>query len=236
MIDELGHALAAICRDRSVLARIGGALGSAARAGLSLDQPRRARALALARSPVPTGLRGVDPTWIEAALAELPPGARTALANGPESEGDVWLVRKACSSLTPLPAIEPAVTRPRNPGDVLRMSASALRAWLDQVGEDQLAHALGEHADALGRSLVPAVLRISRAPRAGHLGSRRAAIERARGEHFVVGIRALAPHLEPVVARSLVLRFPYPEGRTLLREITEHAAAPTATWSAIVAL
>ena len=235
MIDAIGHALAAICGERDVLARIGGVLGETARAGLAHDQAKRAAAIAGARAPVPTGLRGVDGSWIEAALAELPERARAALAEGPISDADVWLVRRACAGLVPLPAIDPALARPRVPLDVLRMSVAALRAWLAEVGNDQLAFALGEHATALADSLAPAIARIARAPRLGELGPRRAAVERAQGEPLVIGVRTLAPHLEPVIARGLPLRFPHPEGLAFARELTAHAAARSAAWPALIA-
>jgi hypothetical protein len=68
----------------AVLARLGGPLGTAARAAAAAlaGDSRRTRAewAARARAPVPAGLRGVHPTWIEAALAGLPERARAALA------------------------------------------------------------------------------------------------------------------------------------------------------------
>jgi hypothetical protein len=115
------------------------------------------------------------------------------------------------------------------------MSVAALRGWLAEVGRDQLAFALGEHAAALGDALAPAIARIARAPRLGELGPRRAAVERAQGEPFVIGVRALAPHLESVIARGLVLRFPHPEGVAIARELTAEIAARSAAWSAVIA-
>ncbi|MBL0217850.1 MAG: hypothetical protein IPQ07_28720 [Myxococcales bacterium] len=235
MIDAIGQALAAACGNRAVLGRIGGVLGEAARAGLAQDQAQRAAAIAAARAPVPPGLRGIDPSWIEVALAELPDRARVALAEGPLSELDVWLVRRACAQLVPLPPIEATLARPRVPADVLRMSVPALRGWLAEVGRDQLAFALGEHAAALGASLVPVIARIARAPRHGELGPRRAAVARAQGEPFVIGVRTVAPHLEPILARGLVLRFSHPEGLALAIELTAHRASPTAAWATVIA-
>ncbi|HEX7843877.1 MAG TPA: hypothetical protein VF469_40660, partial [Kofleriaceae bacterium] len=77
----MAEALAAACGDRDVLARLGGPLGAAARAeGTVLpDRATRIRRMAIARAAVPEGMRGVHPSWIEAALAELPPRARTAV-------------------------------------------------------------------------------------------------------------------------------------------------------------
>ncbi len=235
MIDAIGHALAAVCGDRDVLARIGGVLGAAARAGLGHDQKQRAAALAAARAPVPPGLRGVDPSWIEAALRELPERARVALAEGPITETEVWLVRRACGDLVPLPVIDEALARPRVLGEVLRMSAPALRAWWTEIGRDQLAFAVGDHAASLGPALASAIARIARAPRLGELGPRRSAIERANGEAVVIGIRAVAPHLERVLARGVILRFPHPEALAIGAELTAHRDAQTASWQALIA-
>ncbi len=235
MIDAVGHALAAACIDRDVLARIGGVLGEAARAALAQDQKQRVAAVATARAPVPPGLRGVDPSWIERGLLDLPARARVALAEGPLDEVDVWLVRRACAGLVPLPVIDETLARPGVPADVLRMSALALRAWWTELGRDQLAFALGDHAAELGPVLAPAIARIARAPRLGELGPRRSAIERATGEAVRVGVRAVAAHLEPVIARGLVLRFPHPEGVEIGSELAVHRGAPTAGWKALIA-
>ncbi len=235
MIDAIGQALAAACGDRFVLARIGGVLGEAARAGLPHDAKQRPAVLAAARSPVPPGLRGVDPSWIELGLSGLPARARVALAEGPITAIDVWLVRRACAGLVPLPVIDVTLARPRVPADVLRMSVPALRGWWAEVGRDQLAFALGDHAGALGPMLAPAIARITRPPRHGELGPRRSAVERANGEVMMVGARTVAAHLEPVLARGLVLRFPHPEGLEIGTELTTHRAAQTAGWKALIA-
>jgi hypothetical protein len=244
--DGVGRALAAACADLSVLARIGGGLGNAARAearslatvGDAVACTRRAAMLASARSPVPPGLRGVDPTWIEAALADLPARARVALAEGPEDARDVWLVRRACAGIPPLPAIDPVLVRPRVPADVLRLSAAAARAWLEEVGLDQLAFALGEHAAALGPRLAPAIARIGMPPRTGELGPRRAAIERARvglDSLLTIGARAIAPSLEPGHAAGLVRRFPRPEGLRIAADLAGNRGAPAPSWGAVIA-
>lgn len=223
-----GAALAAVCDDQGMLGRIGGSLGEAARAGGDRG------VLAGARSAVPSGLRGVDPSWIEAALAALPPRARIVLAEGPRDEADVWLARRACAGIPPLPAIDPALARPARPIDVLRMAPRAVRDWLIEVGRDHLAFAVGEHARALPE-LAAAVARISRAPRAGELGARRDAIARGTGAPFTVGVRALAPHLEPLLARALVLRFPHPDALGIASELTAHRDGRSGAWSALIA-
>jgi hypothetical protein len=227
-----GRAIAAVCGDRAVLARIGGSLGEAARRALEPSQ--RPVVMTAARSPVPPGLRGVHESWIEAALEPLPDRARVVLAEGPLDEADVWLARRACAHIPPLPAIEPALARPREVGDVLRMSPRALRDWLTEVGRDQLAFALGDHAAAVPE-LADARLRIAKPPRHGELGPRRDAIDRARGEVFVIGVRALAPHLDRPLARALVLRFSHPDGRGIGAELTGHRAGRSTAWSALIA-
>jgi hypothetical protein len=223
-----GRALAAVCDDRAVLARIGGSLGDAARAGSTAD------ALENARAPVPPGLRGVDAGWIEAALAGLPARARIALAEGPRTEADVWLVRRAIAHVPPLPAIDPSLARPRVLADVARMSAIALRDWLIEVGRDHLAYALGDHAAKLAE-LAPALARIDQAPRAGALGTRRDAIARAVGEPFAIGVRALAPHLDLPLRRSVALRLPHPDALGIAAELTAHAGGRSGAWLALVA-
>jgi hypothetical protein len=223
-----GRALAAICDDRAVLARIGGSLGEAARSSGAGD------AVEAARAPVPPGLRGVDAGWIEAALDGLPERARIALAEGARTEADVYLVRRAIAHIPPLPAIDPALVRPRTVTDLLRLSALSLRDWLIEVGRDQLAYALGDHAAKLPE-LAAARARIALPPRAGSLGDRRDAIERASGEPFAIGVRALAPHLDRPLRRALVLRFPHPDALGIAHELAAHAGGRSGAWNALVA-
>jgi hypothetical protein len=211
----IGEALAAACADRAVLARLGGETGEASRAALdqlARERPEARRALraqwaAASRAPVPPGLRGVHPSWIEAALAELPPRARADLARGgagadaaAASWGGargvydpiaVWLVRWACAGLPPLPPAD-AVGPPSSIEEAVRLRADALAAWLAEVGADQLALALGAAGSTAGAEAVAAAARIvgerlpraasrvAAAPRAGALGPARAAIARCR--------------------------------------------------------
>jgi hypothetical protein len=229
----IGAALAAVCDDPRVLARIGGTLGEAARAA----DPRTIEDV---RAPVPPGLRGVDPSWLEVALADLPPRAREVLAAGPRDEADVWLARRACAGIPPLPPIDPALARPRTRHDLLRMSPRAMRDWLVEVGRDQLAFAAGDHARAVPE-LAAAAARIARAPRAGELGARRDAIARASfagprsADPFTVGVRALAPHLDTLIARAVVLRFPHPDALGIAFELTAHRDGRSGSWEALVA-
>lgn len=229
--------------DRAVLARIGGPIGEAARAAydrlaaLTPDARRdKRRTWAVAsRAPVPPGLRGVDPSWIEAALAGLPPGTRDAIATGGTTELEVWLARWACAAIPPMSPIDPALLRPRERADVARLAPAALHGWLEDIGADQLAFALGSHAaDAakvFGDRLTLAAARIGKAPRAGALGQRRAAIDRARVEPdpvalLKIGARALAPHTDTLIRRQLVHRLPRPIGLAVARELRRYVGTP----------
>src|SRR5690606_8672440 len=144
-------------------------------------------------------------SWIEAGLRGLPAQARAAVAGGELDEAGVWLARWACAAIPPLPAIDPRSTTPASIGGAIQLAGPGLRAWLESVGIDQLAFALGPHAaaatTALGDRLATAAHRIARAPREGQLGSRRAAIARAGGDLddlalVRIGARAIAPHVD----------------------------------------
>jgi hypothetical protein len=63
------------------------------------SKQERARALAIARSPVPVGLRAIHPSWIEHGLEGLPPRARAVIASVPATPTDVWLARWATAHL-----------------------------------------------------------------------------------------------------------------------------------------
>jgi hypothetical protein len=228
--DTVGAALAAAASRLGVdaapvLARIAGFLGESARqvaAELAvLDdaaaQRRRAEIAALARSPSLAALRGVHPTWIEVTLSALPPRARTALAGQSTDETDVWLVRWVLAALPPMPATEPL--------DLVRLQA---------IAHDQLAFALGAAAASVP-ALRAAVARIAVPPRAGALGSHRAALERCRGVTLDdagallrVAARVIAPHLadEPVRRLQITRRLPYPDGSLVERELLAHANTP----------
>lgn len=223
---------------KSVLARLAGPIGHAARAAASelagLDasgrKQRRAEIVALARAPVPAGLRAVHPSWIEAVLADLPPRARDVLATGATDPVDVWLARWATAAFP--------LTSSRGSRDPL--------AWLVDVGADQFAFALGEQARAVP-SLASAIARIAKPPRAGGLGPQRAAIARCRDVSlddelaFVrVACRALAPHLarDHVARLVLIRRLPRAVGVVVQRELAAHAATSfdqCPTWAALAA-
>lgn len=258
----IGELIAATCDDRDVLARIGGPIGDAARdaaaelAAMPAIDARawKIRLVAALRAPIPPGVRGVHPSWIEATLAVLPARVRDALARGPADPLDVWLVRWACAELPPLPPIDPALAIPRELEDAPRLSADALAGWLAQVGADQLAYALRGKPDALqaiasslGRDgadrVIAAVRRIGTPPRAGALGSTRDAIARCRSDAAAdllvrIGARALAPHTDPLLRRQLAVRLPRARGLAVQAELDGHAADPierAPAWAALAA-
>ena len=209
-----------------VLARLAGPIGHVTREAAAelarLDagarKRRRAEVVAATRHPVAAGLRGVDASWIEAALAELPPRARAALATAVVDPVDVWLARWATAALPPATA----ATR----------DAPALLQWLTDIGADQFAFALGEQARALP-ALAAACARIAKPPRAGQLGPQRAALARCRDvsldDEFAfvrVAGRALAPHLaaDQLARLQLIRSLPRALGVVVERELRAHAA------------
>lgn len=259
MSHAVGDALAA-CADRlgdaatGVLARLAGPLGSAARDAYrelavqtgATRTRRRADIAGTARVVLPAGLRAIDPSWIEAALAELPARARSAVAAPSADPIDVWLARWAMADMPPLSSapythdLERLVARPR----------AALEAWLVEIGADQLVYALGSQLATTRPELAAARERIARPPRRGNLGPRRAAVLRCRGitldegragvpsAVLTIAMRALAPHLarDPLTRMQLVRRFPRALGVRLAAELDAHAAAPLADAPALAAL
>lgn len=237
----IGEALAAACRDPEVLARLGGPLGEEARTSALPSKQARAMAMAVARSPSPANLRTIHGTWIEAALAELPPRARVELAaGGMRDRVAVWLARWASASLAPMPATE-EISRPRSMRDVTRTNTDALARWLSEIGADQLAFALGTPDNDLGGRLAAVMARIAKPPRAGQLGDRRAAIARCEVERdddmfLLIGARTLAPYTDAIVRRQIAQRFPRTRGERVLLQLAKWAeTAGTASWGAIVA-
>ncbi|CAN5859614.1 hypothetical protein BH11MYX2_BH11MYX2_19550 [soil metagenome] len=209
----------------------------------------RAAWLVAARAPVPTGFRSIHPSWIEAALGELPERARSVLGGGATSapkpldeQVDVWLARWACATFPAMPAVDDSLVSPRVPADVARMSASSVLAWLTGVGADQLAFAVGDAAAQFGPTVIEAGRRIAKPPRLNALGPRRDAINRAQvtppvWQHLhVIGARAVAPHVDATMASVLVHRFDRAIGTVLRDELRVHSALPpstTATWRAL---
>lgn len=223
----IAEALAASL-DAETLSRIAGPLGEAARDRqrelARLDEgarrARRAAWLASARVAVPPSLRGVDGSWIEHAIATVAGGhaalaarVRRVLAEGAAAPGDVWLARWACAALPPMAAVDERIVRPRTMTEALATSAPVLRAWLEEVGADTIAFAVGRSAVSLSTRLGAAAARIALAPRAGEMGDRRAAIERARmpldeGALLRVGARTIAPYASALERMQLAHRLP----------------------------
>jgi hypothetical protein len=248
----------ALVADAEVLGRIGGSLGEAARdrqreiATLDEKASRALRAswLAMARVPITPNLRGIDASWIEAAITrpstatrgsveELARQLRRVLLDGPTTAVDVWLARFACAAFPPMPAVDGAVTRPRSIEQAISMTAANLRAWLEEVGADQIAFAVGKAAGAPTSRLGVAAVRIQQAPRVGELGERRAAIERARialDEDALVrvGARSIAPHANALERMQIAHRLPM--ALRLRDEMESFAAKPGApSWQALAA-
>jgi hypothetical protein len=253
----IGELLAVACDDPKVLARLGGSIGDAARdaaaelAGLPVDQRRmwRAKMMAAFRAPIPPGIRGVHPSWIEAGLVGLPPRAREALSNGAPTDVDVWLARWACAEIPPMPAVDVNLGPPRSIEEAIRLSGETLERWLMEVGADQLAHALASQPQAIaqiarvvGDRIHVAVARIQRDPRIGALGPVRAAIARARVEGgdvlITIGARAIAPRVDEVARRRIAVRLPRPLGLAIAGELAMQATTRidhVPTWAALSA-
>lgn len=251
VIDVLAGALAAACRDPDVLARLAGALGDAARAACAgrPDRATRAGWAAAARAPVPAGLRGVHPSWIEAGLAGLPERARVAVAGGGGDEALTWLARWATASIPPMPAV--TAERVTSVDSATRVDAATLERWIEDAGADQLAFALAvagggavaAAARVIGDRLIEAAARIAVTPRAGALGPTRAAIARCRvaldDRAFArIGARAIAPHVDPLARLQIVHRLARPLGlvvRDELEAAAGGAAADAPRWEALAA-
>ena len=250
-IDVVAGALAAACRDPDVLARLAAPLGAAARVAIpaASDRAARVRWAAVARAPVPAGLRGVHPSWIEAGLAGLPARARAAVAAGGGDAVDTWLARWATASIPPMPAITAA--RVTSVDSATRVDAWTLESWLADTGADQLALVLGAGGAIAaatriaGARLLAAAARITVAPRAGALGPVRAAIARCRvtlDDHaFIrIGARAIGPYVDPRARQQIMHRLPRSLGLVVGDELMAAAAhsavADVPRWEALAAV
>ncbi len=246
----LGDAIAAAAarlgddEARAVLARLAGPIGDQARAAWDAGTRR------VVRGVVPDGLSGAHASWLEAGLARLPGRARIAVGARAVDPLDVWLARRACAGIPPLPPIAGARRRPASLDEALALSAAQLREWLVGVGIDQLVFAVGTGAaldDLVRRSARAAAsaVRIHAAPRAGQLGPRRAAIARSSGTlddalPMRIGARAIAPYVarQPLARAQLRCRLSVSAGSLLDGELRAHAADPiehAPTWAALAA-
>jgi hypothetical protein len=204
--------------------RLGGPIGEAARAAAPISPGERAELIAAAVAPRPDA----HPSWLSA-VPEAP---------GPAG---VWLARRDCADLPPLPRVR-SIVRPDRRTDVAAMSAHALVAWLEAVGADQVAYAASLAGPAALAELVarrPALRaaagRIAEPPRSGQLGPGRAAIARcAGGQLLAIGARAVAPHLDAITARQVTLRLP--RDHAVGEELRVHASdAGAPSWAAVIA-
>ncbi len=239
-----------------VLARLGGPRGDAARAAAAelarLDaghgRLRRAQWMAESRLVWPANLRAMHPTWLEAAIADLPPRARAAVANGGGEPIDVWLARRALAPFAAMPAR--TVDVPRVPSELPALRPEALRAWLERAGADQLARAaqlagadtaaVAAHEPELAAALAAARVRIELPPRRGGLGADRRVLARCAGlaaddtRLVRLGARAVAPHLTGDLVRQLVQRLPRALGLVVRGELRAFAVdADLASWPAL---
>ena len=204
-------------------------------AGIGIVEPgagtrERAHALMMWRAPVPPGLRAVHATWIEHGLEGLPPRAREVLAGKPESAVDVWLARSATAELPPM-IVEPALAAVVGAHAAWKLvdgiptaGVSALVAWLDQLGADQLAFATTGSSRRFAGT------------------SQRAAIARCTGLakdellHVRIAARTLAPRLSPLAAHQLAVRLPRPVGLLVHDEWVAHrGGADVPAWPALLA-
>lgn len=260
MIAEAIAAAAFVLGDDApgVLARFAGPIGEELHelvaSGIMADKADRAAWSAFVRAPVPAGIRGIDPSWIETALDGVPEQARVAVAAGGGTPARVWLARWACARFVtmPQPIEDPSFDRDLTIDDVVAMPGDRLRVWLDDVGADQLAVALaaaGPEAIAsgirvAGERVAQAAARIHEPPRKGNLGPIRAAIERCRGivldEHstIVIGARTIAPYVagRALARERIMLRLPRDTGLAVGAALLEHAADPVErapSWSAL---
>ena len=224
-----------------VLARIGGELGEHARAATAMlakleartQQAERARWMAVSRIAVPEGLRLIHPTWIEAALAELPATARAAVAKLGSSPREVWLARTAMAGFVAMPLRR--VEAVNLPAELPALAPAVLQAWLERAGADQLARAAqlagGSTMQLAERdpALRDARARIARPPRLGQFGSDRAVVDRCTQipqdelRLLRLGARAVAAHLSPLARQQLVQRLPRALGLAVRVELNRPA-------------
>jgi len=148
----------------------------------------RAEALAIARAPVPVGLRAIHGSWIEDALADLPERARAAVAAGGGGPVDVWLARWATARL-PSMIVEPELAA--------RVAGHRAFALVDRIPTAPLP-ALVEWLAGLGRLAGDELDRVRQgarvlAPRLSPLAALQLAVRLPRPVGLVVH-RELAAH------------------------------------------
>jgi hypothetical protein len=246
----IGEAVATAARrlgddHHAVLARLGGPLGEAARAAAfqlarldpAAQKLQRARWMAASRLVWPENFRAIHPTWIEAALVDLPARARSAVANGTGDPVDIWLARRALAGFIAMPPLRDAI---RAPADVPAVPVEQLRRWLETIGADQLARAL---AVIGGQAVIAADPRLvaARARGTAGLGPQRAVVHRCSGlvdedtRLVRAGIRTVAPHLDARGRRQVLQRLPRALALELRADLHAFAADPQpVSWAALI--
>lgn len=227
MTSAVARALAIAARRwdaAATLARLGGD-ASAAETEPIVDEAR------------PRHWRGCDPSWLDAAVADLDPRAQAIVLGERDDPLARHLARRALGHLVAMPALGPA----RGAVELPRLNGRALARTLAVLGRRQLAHALAAAAPdelaALARRLpwggeltaeVVAVRSLGAAVD-DELGSRRSAARRTQGLTWrepgaavTAGARALAPRLvaAPEVVAQLAQRLPRPIGLAVAAELT----------------
>ena len=166
------------------------------------SRAERARALAIARAPVPVGLRAIHASWIEHGLDGLPPRARAAIAQVPSTPSDVWLARWATAHL-PSMIVEPELAaRVVSHRAFLLVDGiptaplPALVQWLAGLGRDGKA---GDELECVrqGARLV--------APRLSELAARQLAVRLPRPVGLVVHRELVAHRGDPAPPWSTIL-------------------------------
>ena len=159
----------------------------------------RARALAIARSPVPVGLRAIHASWIEHGLEGLPPRARAAIASVPSTPTDVWLARWATAQLPSMivePALAARVAHHRAFQLVDGIPTAPLQALVEWLAR------LGRTGDELERVRAGARLL---APRLSELAARQLAVRLPRPVGLVVHRELIAHRGDAAPAWDTIL-------------------------------
>lgn len=250
MIAEALAAAASGSELAGALARLGGPLGDDVRAQVATlaalspaaRKAQRATWAAAARAPTPPGARGVHPSWIEAALRELPKRARADLAAGGGNRVAVWLVRTACAALPALPPVR-LVERVERLDDVLALPSAALSSWLENVGAEQFAvlaiasksvELVQRRPGDVGARLRAAVARVWPFFRKDLLGYPLSEVaKRCSGTPLEdlglarIGARTIAPYVAArfQAAEQLAYRLPQPMGVAVLAELRAFAGS-----------
>jgi hypothetical protein len=252
---ELAQALAAAAMlgaGDQALARVRGPDAQAAR-GMVADWrrlPRATRASAIAAAayaataPVPAGIDGIHPSWIERRLQDEGAAAAQAWARRQQVLGplEVWWLRRICAGLTALPP--PTNERAHQIAQVVACSCDEVAAGSLGVGAALFAHAAGSEPDAgarVGTRFLPAavwaqlVAVVQQEGQGGRMGSVRAALALfpsapARDSLTRAGLAVLMAHAAthgPPLAQQLAQKLPVAIADELLAARRDLAALVT---------